>query len=124
MSASVLLAVACTSDLSLAGTWRGGDTLYPDITLTLVQAGDSISGSALVVLGNQRDSTVATPLIGSRRGDSVYVRGLPMPPEFPSPRFVVEFGGRVVFLDGLLGVINANGGGTADVFLTLTSGPP
>ena len=124
LSAVSFGAIACTSDLSLAGTWRGGNSLYPDVTLTLVQAGDSITGSAEVLLGNLPDSTVATPLVGSRVGDSVYVRGLLMTPEFPSPRFLVEFGGRVVPLGSLLGSINANGGGTAALFLQRAGGLP
>src|SRR5512144_204423 len=102
VSALLLGAVACTSDLSLAGTWRGGNPLYPEVTLALAQTGASITGPALVLLGNLPDSTIATPLIGSRQGDSVYVRGLLMAPEFPSSKFVVEFGGRVTPLGALL----------------------
>ena len=122
VAAALLLATACTSDLSLTGSWVGGNALYPHVTLTLVQTGDSLTGSATVRLASPADSSVSTPLAGSRHGDSLYVRGLLMPSLGGVPKFVVEFGGRVVVLTDLSGSIDANKGPVSNIFLTRVGG--
>ena len=106
-----LVFVACArnpNEVVFDGIWQGRDARYPLVTLILTQTGDSLSGSATVALATPPGSIIDARIIGTRMGDSIYVRGPIIPSMSADLRFVVEFGGRITTVGGLLGSINAN----------------
>lgn len=96
----VALPLACVDEFPLVdGTWSGASAQYPEVVFLLTQAGDSLHGSGSArVTGDP--SAVTTPLFGTRHGDTIYVRGIRLPPSagggfVMEGSFLLGFGGRL-----------------------------
>jgi len=92
--------MGCDSTPDFSGTWRGANSTYSAVTLTLQQFGDSLSGHGLATFATPADSLVSDTLVGAVAGESLYVHGTLLGSIGLTPRYTIEFGGRA---DPILG---------------------
>lgn len=95
-------ALACGDGQSFDGAWSGGSAQYPQVRLILTQQGDSLHGSGLATRSSAPGTEISSTLIGSWHGDTVYVRGVALPPSVGGG-FAMQFGGRLTAFSNLVG---------------------
>jgi hypothetical protein len=99
----ILLAAfsACADEIDVTGRWLGSNSDYTRVQLDLTELADSLSGSAQINPSAAGSSPISSPLIGTRGGEEVYVRGRLLPSVGGPAGFDVEFSGRLT-IGGLL----------------------
>jgi hypothetical protein len=97
---SVASLMGCDSTPGFSGNWRGANSTYSAVTLSLQQFGDSLSGHGLVTFTTPADSLVSDTLVGAVAGESLHVYGTLLGSIGLAPRHTIEFGGRADLILG------------------------